>query len=301
MGLAVAGGCSKRDPSDLFAPEAGTLVVDGFLVVGHPMGDIVVSETVAANDTYVPEQAAVSGASVRILRANGVVTFYESITRPGTYTTQGVSYFVQPGAVYTLDVTTADGRHVTATTRTPQPLDVRDWVLLDDTGTTIDRRLASFADYGNGVFLQPENQLIYSQGLLEGQFEPDGILGIQVGLFSRTPNSPFVIDPDFLSDEDLAKLPRISNSPPIDPGDGTVRLPWFAIFFEGQYVFKLWSMDQNWFDLARTDPVLQGGSFGLGGQAGDNFERPIFHVEGGIGLFGSGAVDSVGVVIHPRP
>jgi len=162
----------------------------------------------------------------------------------------------------------------------------------------VQRSLASFAEYGDGVFTRPENQLEYAQGLLEARFDPTGILGIQVGLFSRSPGSPLVIDPDLVDEEDLD---RINSSPPFEPGDGKVRLPWFAIFFEGRYVLKVWTMDVNWFDLARTDPVLRGGGFGFGGQAGDDFERPIFHVEGGIGLFGSGAVDSVGVVVHPRP
>ena len=72
------------------------------------------------------------------------------------------------------------------------------------------------------------------------------------------------------------QVPMRSNSPPLEPRDGTVRLPWLAILFEGRYVLKVWSMDANWFDLARTDPALGAGGAGFGGQAGDSFERPIF-------------------------
>jgi hypothetical protein len=59
-------------------------------------------------------------------------------------------------------------------------------------------------------------------------------------------------------------------------------------------------MDRNWFDLARTDPVLGGGGggFGFGGATGDATEPPIFHVEGGIGLFGSMSSDSIGFYVH---
>jgi hypothetical protein len=195
-------------------------------------------------------------------------------------------------------VRAADGRRVWAVTRTPEPFQVADWLLLDDRGETTQSRLATFQDYGDAVFTRPENQLLYTQGLLEARFDPAGIVGVQVGLFSRTPDSPLVIDPDLVEDEELD---RINSSPPYLPQDGAVRLPWFAIFFEGKYVLKIWTMDANWFDLARTDPVLSGGGFGFGGQAGDDFERPIFHIEGGIGLFGSGAVDSIGIVVHPRP
>ena len=230
----------------------------------------------------------------------GYAVYVERADRPGNYDRQlgTLPYTVQPGATYTLQITAPDGRRVRATTRTPRRFTVPEWLLLDDTGSTVERSLATFAAYGDGVFARPENQLEYAQGLLEARFDPAGIVGIQVGLFSRSPGSPLVIDPDLV---DEAELDRANSSPPFEAREGKVRLPWFAIFYEGKYVLTIWTMDTNWFDLARTDPGLSGGGFGFGGQAGDDFERPIFHVEGGIGLFGSGAVDSVGVVVHPRP
>jgi hypothetical protein len=59
-------------------------------------------------------------------------------------------------------------------------------------------------------------------------------------------------------------------------------------------------LDQNWYDLIRSTPE-GGGGFGIGGEIGDNFERPIFNINGGIGLFGSASVDSVGFFVLPRP
>ena len=57
---------------------------------------------------------------------------------------------------------------------------------------------------------------------------------------------------------------------------------------------------QNWFDYARTNADQQEQGGGAGGLAGDNFERPLFSVEGGLGLFGSASADSVGFVVVPR-
>jgi hypothetical protein len=122
-----------------------------------------------------------------------------------------------------------------------------------------------------------------------------------VGLYSLDLDSDFVIDPDFFEEEDFDELDRISSSPPLVVDDGTLRLPWFAIFFAGRYVVKVFAMDRNWFDAARSIPELNQGGPGFGGNAGDDFSWPIFHIEGGIGLFGSAAVDSIGFVIHPRP
>jgi len=59
-------------------------------------------------------------------------------------------------------------------------------------------------------------------------------------------------------------------------------------------------LDENWFDLVRSTPQNDG-ALGFGGNIGDNFERPIFNIEGGIGLFGSASVDSLGFYIHPEP
>ena len=80
-----------------------------------------------------------------------------------------------------------------------------------------------------------------------------------------------------------------------------MRLPWFAIFFEGRYLIKVLALDTNTYDLVRSVPELANGGPGFGGQAGDTFERPIFHLDGGIGLFGSAAVDSIGFTVLPRP
>ena len=293
--------CAQRDPADLFAPEAGTIVVDAFLIVGARLPDIVLTQTMAANVPYSRDGAALLGAQVVLSSELGAAVYASLADAPGTYVPQRGTMpdRVLAGVEYTLDVYAADGRRVRAMTRTPQPFTVADWLLLDDAGNTVQRRLATFEEYGDSVFTRAENQLDYAQGLLEARFDPAGILGLQVGLFSRSPGSPLVIDPDLVDDEE--ELDRVNSSPPFEPSEGTVRLPWFAIFYEGKYVLKIWTMDVNWLDLARTDPVLSGGGFGFGGQAGDDFERPLFHIEGGIGLFGSGAVDSIGVVVLPRP
>ena len=80
--------------------------------------------------------------------------------------------------------------------------------------------------------------------------------------------------------------------------DGRARLPWFAIAFEGRHILRLFAVDANWFDFIRMNLADDRGGFG--GLAGDAFERPVFQLEGAIGLFGSAAADSVGIVILPR-
>lgn len=122
----------------------------------------------------------------------------------------------------------------------------------------------------------------------------------QIGIESLDLDSPFVIDVSFLDEDDLDDFERYSVSPALIAEDGKLRLPWFAIAFEGRYVLRTFTLDNNWFDLLRSLPELtDDSSLAFGGNAGDNFERPLFHMNGGIGLFGSAKVDSIGFTIFP--
>ena len=150
----------------------------------------------------------------------------------------------------------------------------------------------------------PANQLAYAEGLLEARFASGGAavfaaLGYQLALFSIDPDADYVIDPPFFEDDDFEELPRQGSSPVLVVDSGRVRLPWFGVFFEGRHNYKVYALDQNWYDLVRTTPQTDGG-LGFGGNAGDSQDNPLFRVNGGIGLFGSAAADSVGFFILPE-
>ena len=67
-------------------------------------------------------------------------------------------------------------------------------------------------------------------------------------------------------------------------------------------MIRIFALDENWYDLVRSSPELAGGrgAVAFGGNLGDAFERPIFHVDGGIGLFGSASVDSGAFFVLPE-
>ena len=302
--LALAGafalpGCSTdRDPGELYGPsEADLVVVESVLIVDAPLPSLRLSRTVPP-DRIPTDDDAVSGAEVTVSFRGGVIPYVESTVRPGTYRA-GTSVDVLPSTEYRLRVVTDRGEAVTARTTTPPRLAVEVWVLLDDGDLTVARTLRPFSDGGEATFDAPENRLVYAQDLLEVRFAPTGSPAVQLGLLSLDPDSDFVIDPAFFEESDFETLERSNSSPPLDAAGGFVRLPWFSVFFEGRYVFRLFAIDRNWYDFIRSDPGLAAGGPGFGGNPGDAFERPIFHVEGGIGLFGSAAADSVGFRIVP--
>jgi hypothetical protein len=295
--LAALSCSTDRDRGDLFAPgEVGILVVDATLIVGKPFPLLSLSRTVAPGEVFSAAAALVTGAQGKIAWDDQEVALIES-TQPGVYGAPAPP--VAPSTTYRLEIRTAEGETLRATTTTPAVFTVDEWLLIDDNDTTL-RRLSTFDEYGDSLYARPENQLVYSQGILEARFPRRDEIAFQVGLFSLDPGSDFVIDPDFFSQEDFDDLDREVSSPPFDAIDGRIRLPWFAIYFEGRYLTRIYSLDRNWYDLVRSVPDLGSGGPGFGGNAGDDFERPLFHVEGGIGLFGSAAVDDIGFTIHPR-
>jgi hypothetical protein len=304
--LAGVAACTpERDQSELFAPEfLDVLVVDAVLIVDQEYPLIKLSRTLAPDVAFNQENAAETGASISISSAETTLIYTDLPGQPGVYYT-GSALVIRPETEYQLTVNTFPGETLTATTTTPASFAVEEWVLLDATGSTVLRRLKTFDDVGDSVYYQPENQLVYAEGLLEARFTSGGAgvfsaLGYQLALFSIDPDSDYVIDPPFFEDEDFEDLPRKGSSPILIVDSGRVSLPWFGVFFQGRYDYKVFAVDQNWYDLVRTTPQTDGG-LGFGGNAGDGQDNPLFRVQGGIGLFGSAAVDSVGFYILPNP
>ncbi len=298
--LALAGCSGERDPSDLLGPgEAGTIVVEARLIVGRSFPRIRLDTTQSPDVPYHRDAAALPGAGVWII-GPGADTIAYSDEGFGEYEalldSSGFPHVVSASTQYRLVVHAADGRVVTAETTTPNWPGVREWLLLNSDQTV--RRSLPFATPADSEFV--DNQLTYQDGLVEARFDRGSAVAFQVALHSLDSGSPLLIDADFLSEEDLASIGRHTSSPPFDAADGTLRLPWLAVFYEGTYSIDIYSVDRNWNDLVRTIR-FEGLNFAFGGNAGDDFERPIFHINGGIGLFGSAAVSTNYFEFLPRP
>lgn len=301
-------GCkAERDPSSLFGPDdSGLLVVDALLIVDKPLPAMYVRQTLGLGEAYSWSRAAVRDAEV-VIEGGGqrVVYRYEGGWTPvfggfeehsGRYVPSDDPPLVLPETTYHLTVR-SQGREARAVTTTPGRIGIRDAVLLDEKTLTVTRQLKTFRD--GGVYA--ENRLIYQEGLFEARFGPLPVKGYQVGIQSLDLNSELLLDTDLVDEEDLT---RYGSSPAFEAKDGTLRLPWFAIYYAGRHVIRIFAVDENWFDLIRSVPeFFQGGdgaAFQPGGLAGDNFERPLFRVEGGIGIFGSASMDSLGFVVLPK-
>lgn len=289
--------CSpEREPGELFGPqEAGVLVIDAQLIVDEPMPALFLRRTADPAGVYDASAYGVTDAMIEIRHSDGVIDYRADPDSAGRYLPQDTGR-VQPLTEYRLTARVGD-EVLSARTQTPGRLVLREAVVLDEVSLLVDRPLALFGS-GVDVFAAPTNQISYLKGLLEMRLEPiEGAAGFQLSLFSLDPESDFVIDADFLEEDDYEEFERQGSSPALDGDDGNLRLPWFAVAFAGRHVWRTYALDANWHDWARTDPDTGGGGFGE--LAGDSFQRPLFRVEGGIGLFGSASVDSVGFVVLP--
>lgn len=297
-GLLIVACSADRKPGELFGPSfEGTLVVDGLLLVDHPLPEVFVHQTMALGKPYTREAAAVLGAEVEIRQGDQVFPYRADPDSLGRYLPPEAPPLVTPHTEYHLTVR-SEGREAHATTRTPARYRIREVVLLDERTLEVTRRLRMFADGADSVFTAPENQITYLDGLLEAHVDPVDVPGYQVGIFSLDLDSDFVVHVDFWEEEDYENLERQIGSPPLEGKDGVLRMPWFMIYFAGRHLIKIYALDKNWFDFARSSPEWGGGE--EGGTAGGISERPLFNVEGGIGLFGSASVDSLGFVILPK-
>ena len=286
---------ADRTPESLFGPNAaGELVLDGLLIVGRPLPPVFVTQTVASVDRDRPKNAVVPDAVVEIRQTDRVFRY---VRDPDAslfqYSPPPDPPVVTPDTAYEI-VVTANGRTARATTITPGPFRVREGVVLDAKTEAVRRRLKTFAEAEDAVFLAPENRVVYRTGFLEARFNPNDVPGYQVGIVSLDTDADPLDRGPF--DDDLEKT---GSSPAIESTEGSVRLPWFAIYFTGRHLMRIYAVDRNWYDYVRSGPEAQEGWFG--GLAGDNFRRPLFHVEGGIGLFGSASVDSLGFVVVEKP
>jgi hypothetical protein len=292
---------AERQPGELFGSveEGSELVVDGILLVDQTLPELFVRRILPPGQTYSRDAAGVLNAQVLVFQGDQVFEYAPDPAAPGRYLPPLEAPLVQTTTEYRLEVD-VEGKKVRARTTTPERMQVRQVVLLDEDTQEIMRTLKSFAEVGDEVYTAPENQLTHLEGLIEIHLEKAGE-AYQAALFALEEDAQ-LLDEDFIEiyDRDREDL-RANQSPPFAASDGIVRWPWFAVVYTGRSLIKVYAVDHNWFEYARSSPDFQEEQGGFGGLAGENFERPFFQVEGGIGLFGSASVDSVGFVILPRP
>lgn len=280
------------------APES-QVVVEAYLQGGAPLEAVRVSRSVATDETYVLEDVALRGAEVAVQRLADdgsvaeMIALREHPEKPGVYEFDSFpAPIVRHQTTYRLVVNTPDGTEVTATTTVPAPIEIVN------------------VEHGRAVYQGPvqpsftvtppasdrerQNVLVLTTTSLLDFSKPEQELRTQL-----TPLYAEGFDPD---EDDISTL-RVTSSGLLneanfsrnEDGQLTLDLPWLSVAFYGRNEVTVNVIDDNLYDLIRTQQVQQGE-----GLAPGEIPNVIEHVEGGTGVFGSYARASRNVIID-RP
>ncbi len=273
---------------DTTAPAPETqVVVEAYLQGGAAMPPIRLTRSVGTKEAYVASETAVRGATVEVHRlgdgerATRTIGFTEQ--EPGLYRPR-TSARVRPRTTYELSVTTPDGTALTATTTVPDTISI-----VGATNTTAvhgdttrqpaftitppesDREqqavlvitATSLADFG-----RPESQL--SRGLTPFYADLYDADEDSIGTY-RTTSSGVRNEANFTRDTD---------------GRITTDLPWISVAFYGPNEIGVHVIDDNLFNLIRSQQAQSPGGPG-GGLGPGEIPNVIEDVEGGTGVFAS--------------
>lgn len=259
------------------------VVLEAYAIANRELPDVRLSITVPAMEEYNFSDAALTEASVTIslLKQDGSVdqSFDYRQQAAGVYRSIDRNHLVEAGRSYRVDITFGDRSEV---------LSAR---------TTVPRQFEILSEVAESYVYQSENQL----ELLLSATESDARQNIYVfNTLAREPSTenltPFYKDAVENRDAELTEFLN-NSSGLINEGNFEIlegqtiqlRFPWIGVAFFGENAVVTNSVDQNLADLVRSEELQLGGSTLPPGE----IPNLIYNVEGGIGVFGSIATDTV--------
>jgi len=284
-------GCDATGPQ----PES-QIVVESYLEAEAPLPTVRLSRTIDVDDAYEPAADAVRDAEVVVERLTAdssiaaTIPYRERDTIPGVYAPDAPTP-VQPQSTYRLRVRTADGTEVTATTTVPDAFSLT--AVENDTTTYQSARQPAFTLDPPRPLTDRQNVYTFTTtSLLDFEDTPDSTL--------RRALTPFYADGFDPADDTLASF-RLTSSGLLNEGnflendDGTITvdLPWIAVAFFGPNEVAVNVLDDNYYDLLRSQELQQNGL------SPGEIPNVIEHVDGGTGIFGSYARAGRRVFIRP--
>lgn len=265
-------------------------VVESYLVANRQLPQVRVSTTAPVNDLYSFERAAIANAQVqiRLLNENG-----SDIDQVFTYNsdTAGIykpidAHDVLPTRSYQLYVNIAEtASEITATTVVPDTFSVVSAVL-----DTLIYQSTEQLEITVSESSYPGRQNVFIFNTIAQDPDIDNLTPVYSDLF--------------LDDEDneLSELTNTSsgllnaaNFTINSDQSITIRYPWIAVAFYGDNKLVATTVDDNVYDFVRSESVQLGGSTLSPGE----IQNVITHVEGGLGIFGSLASDTIQTFIKP--
>lgn len=282
-------------PQDDYVEE---YVIESYIVAGRNLQQVRLSTTGEAFEFYSFENTAVAGATVQmnLLTLNGTgveQTFAYQMDSPGIYTPL-VDHTVLPARTYQLSIAVSTGGstdQINATAIVPGDFDVISGVqdtLVYQSSEQLEVTLSESSYPGrqnvyvfNTISLNPTEENLTPLYLDILDFEDDEDKEETLLEFSNT-SSGLLNAGNFTINTD---------------GSITVRYPWLAVAFFDENLIVATTVDDNLYDFIRSADVQFGGSTLSPGE----IQNVITNVEGGIGIFGAMASDTIRTYIKRNP
>ena len=257
------------------------VVLEAYLIAERTLPAVFLTTTLPIDQAYSFEEAAITGAAITIHLLTGddeiESSFTYSMISPGVYTpTQ--NHTVLPRRTYKLEAEMEGHDNIRARTTIPDTFQVTSPV--------------------------PESVVYQSAEQLEVTISPNQNPGRQnVYVFNTIAEDPSIdnMTPfyrDILDDNgnnlddfknNSSNLINEANFDVTDDGSIRLSFPWIAVAFYGGNQIVANSLDSNTFDFIRSQDVQLGGSTLSPGE----IPNAIYQVDGGIGVFGSLAADTI--------
>ncbi len=287
-------------PQDDYVEE---YVVESYIVAGRNLQQVRLSTTGEAFEFYSFESTAVAGATVQINlltpNGNGVEqTFAYQMASQGIYTPT-VDHSVLPSRTYQLSISVPTGSgfdEINATAIVPGNFDV-----IAGIQDTLIYQASEQLEVTLSESSYPGRQNVYIFNTLALNPIEENLTPLYADFY----DNDISVDENGERDDDLLEEFSNTSSGLLNAGnftinnDGsiTVRYPWLAVAFFEENEIVATTVDDNLYDFIRSADVQFGGSTLSPGE----IQNVITHVEGGIGLFGAMASDTIRTYFKRNP
>jgi hypothetical protein len=272
-------------------------VVEAYLVANRNLPKVRLSTTGSAFRFYSFENTAVRNADVQVslLDEDGSAieqVFNYSMVSPGIYLPDD-AHDVLPERSYELRVNVA-GADEEITSRTFVPGDfsiisgIQDSIVYQSS-----EQLAVTISESN----YPGRQNIFVFNTLAQEPEAENLTPLYFDFYDSEDDTATQSDLLFEFSNNSSGLINEANFEVNNDGSITINYPWLAIAFYGENQIVTSTVDDNLYDFMRSAEVQLGGSTLSPGE----IQNVITNVEGGIGIFGSLASDTITTNVKRNP
>lgn len=260
-------------------------VIESYAIAGRSLPDITIKRTGKATEFFDDEALRVNNAAVQLLRFDendNVVQEFEYLLNGnnGVYSAINQTEIVQPGKTYQFiaDIP-GEGEQIRAATIVPDAFEI-------------------ISEIPDQLVYQGEEQLEITITNTTPEFRQNVFVFSTVAQEPLEENLTPFYKATFEDDDDVELNDFVINSSglinegsfDINPDNTiTLRFPWLGVAFYGENVVVIDSVDENLFDLVRSQQVQLGGSTLSPGE----IPNILYNTEGAIGIFGSMATDTV--------